>query len=239
MSFARQTLTLLLLLPLCAVPSTALRSQEAQSLELNGWVGLGHNLTDNIHGHISSLVTWHYNPNIDLSGGLRWRSPQMLAVQAAPTIKFPLKRGELLLQTRFLYQAWFNYNIQEFNTFYLAGYSSPRWKILLGTFNKFFSNIHTPFSNREYIFEPLNFAYDLEFWVLRSFRKWNFSLRLCNIDDFQAERFFSPLTIYTLRYRPRDGMTFYASLRNHHAGIFDLTQNYYELSLNIGTIISW
>lgn len=239
MSFARQTLTLLLLLSLCAVLSSALRSQEAQSLELNGWVGLGHNLTDNIHGHISSLVTWHYNPNIDLSGGIRWRSPKMFALQAVPTVKFPLKEGHLQLQNRYIYQAWLDYNIQEFNALISFGYVSPRWKAVVGVFNKFFSNIHTPFSNVEYVFEPLNVAYDLEFWFLQSYRKWNFSIRICNIDDFQAERFFSPLTIYTLRYRPREDMTFYANLRNHHAGIFDLTQNYYEHSLNIGAILSW
>lgn len=239
MDTARRLSLMLILLSLCAAVAGPLRAQEAKDFELHGWSGLGHNLTDNLYGHLSTTLTWHQSSQFDLGGGVRFRSPRMLSLQAVPTVKFPLKKGALLLQNRYIYQAWISYNIQEVNTVLSVGYTSPRWRLMLGFFNKFYSNIHTPFRNVDYVFEPLNLAYDIEVWLFKTFRKWNISMRLCNVDDFQAERFYSPITIYTLRYRPYDWMSFYVNLRNHNAGIFDLTQNYYEHSFNLGTLFSW
>ena len=129
--------------------------------------------------------------------------------------------------------------MQEFNTVLTIGYGTPHWKVQIGTFNKFYSNFKTPYKNVDYIFEPLNFAYNAEVWVLRLTRRFNIGLRLGNVEDFVAERFYSPIFTIKWYYRMRENWVITGSIRNHHSGIFDLNQNFFERTFQLGTYLSW
>lgn len=207
--------------------------------ETHVWGGFGYNMVDILHGHLSTTTTWHVNEHFDLRGGFRWRSPKMFSPEVVTTVKFPMGKGALLLENSFIYQAWLEYNMQEFNTVLTIGYGTPRWKVQIGTFNKFYSNLKTPYKNVDYIFEPLNFAYNAEVWALRMTRRFNIGLRLGNVEDFVAERFYSPIFTIKWYYRMRDNWVITGSIRNHHSGIFDLNQNFFERTFQLGTYLSW
>ena len=214
-------------------------AQNEPEFEANLWGSFGYNMTDILHGSVSGTVVWHTNEFFDLRGGLRWRSPSMLSPELVTTVKFPLGPGTLLLENMYVYQAWIGYNMQEFNTVLTVGYAMPRWRVQIGGFNKFYSNITTPFKNKDYIFEPLNFAYDFEFWLRRMERKFNAGMRLCNVEDFVAERFYSPIVTLKFNYKVRDNRVVYFAIRNHQTGIFDLTKNFYERTFLLGAQVSW
>ena len=230
----------LLLLSISLFAFSVSRAQTENSvIEADLWGGFGYNMTDLLHGHVSGTMLWHTNEHFDLRGGLRWRSSSMLSPEVVATVKFPVGSGTLLLENMYIYQAWFKYNMQEFNSVLTIGYARPRWRLQLGAFNKFYSNLHTPFKNKDYILEPLNFAYNAEVWLLKMDRKFNTGLQLCNVEDFVAERFYSPIITLKFNYQVRDNMVINFKIRNHQTGIFDLTKNFYERTFELGTKLLW
>ena len=221
----------------------ALQLSEAQTdsskFEAKLWLGGGYNMTDLLHGYISGTALWHTNEHFDLRGGLRWRSAKMLSPEMVATVKFPLGPGNLLLENMYIYQAWMSYNMQEFNSVLTIGYATPRWRLQLGVFNKFYSNIHTPSKSKDYILEPLNFAYNAEVWLRKMEKKFNAGVKLCNVEDFVAERFYSPIITLMLDYKIRDNWVVDFAIRNHETGIFDLTKSFYERTFELGTKLIW
>lgn len=218
---------------------SAQAQNDTTRFETHVWGGFGYNMVDILHGHLSATTTWHTNEHFDLRGGFRWRSSKMLSPEVVATVKFPMGKGAILLENSYIYQAWLEYNMQEFNSVLTLGYGTPRWKVQIGTFNKFYSNMKTPYRNVDYIFEPLNFAYNAEVWVLRMTHRFNVGLRLGNVEDFVAERFYSPIFTIKWYYRVKDNWMITGNIRNHHSGIFDLNQNFFERTFQLGTYLSW
>ena len=201
---------------------------------------LNYNQTERHGGEFSGIGTYHYNQHIALQGGYRFTTGLTHTLKAGTIIFFPIKKSHIFLENQYLWEGWTKYNIQEFNALLMVGATcKERWSVKVGIFNKFFTTIHHVNHNPDWLFEPLNFAYSVEWWILKTTCRFNTGLQLCNVEDFITERPYSPSLLFNFRYRLNNRWTFYGNIRFHNTGVFDCTNNFYENTFKLGAKVSW
>ncbi|MBO4340048.1 MAG: hypothetical protein J5835_01275 [Bacteroidales bacterium] len=223
------------LLAIVVAAVTAISAGAQGKLWMDESLVLGYNRSWGLYDWDDTVVGFDL-PSFGFRGGLRLTDGAMAAELGAHWF-YRLNDGHRVgLEAFGTWSSLSQYNITEFNTGALALWSwKERVKVKAGSFFKWL----VPFGGGGAVSEPFNFAYSVSFWALAPERTFNFGASLSNLDYFAAERFYCPYLTLRFRYSVYDNCQVYLNLREHSSGTFDLTSNFFDHQVRIGTIVSW
>jgi hypothetical protein len=176
-------------------------------------------------------LEWDAAAGFALKGGAKWTSEAKQSFYVANTNTFSLKKLQLQLHEKFLYDHYEAWDIRDLNFFTGLTLLRGRFDGTLGLTTRIIALID---SYDETIVEPFNLQYDLGLSLFSQPKTWNIRLGASNYDDFLFER--TENVIFSLggNYRLSEQWRFHGSANLRPAGNFGLSADYYSFYINIG-----
>ena len=145
---------------------------------------------------------------------------------------FSWNGNTLLLENRYLYRQYPDYNVQEFSGALQLGLDMAHWNLRLGLANRYIAElVQRSNGGVGTIFEPMNVMFAVEGWVFDNTSEvvvpvWNIGFRWSNYTDFVIERvsmwFYSVKGFYSLK----DNWMLVGEAGIHPVGSLNLTSSY-------------
>ena len=217
-------------------------SARGQGARLEAFAGCGYNRTDGFFGEAGAVLDYGLNASLSFRGGLMAESPLTVSAEVGTTVLIPLPKDHVITLEPFLISGTHvTYSIQELSLGFMAGWKwNGRVGVRLGAFTKsYIMPYYDSGESPHWLAEPFNVCYIVEGWFLPADSKFNMGLRLSNVEDFSAERFYSPSMTLKAQYALNGKYLLFLHLREHNCGIFDITSNFYEHRIRGGVIVVW
>lgn len=215
-------------------------AQEKSFFSLQPIVEYGYNYTHQNYGCVDVLADFRVANNVSLHCGLQGNTANLYSVVAKGTIDFPLKKGALFIENRYLYKAIVRNNIQELNMGISLGYRATYWKIQGGYCNRFFTQLVQ--KNKDLysiVFQPFGVMYLIEANVFKPEHTWNIGGRVSNFDYFIMERIGYPIFTLFCTYSLNKKCQWITAAGVRPSGITNGNANFWGFFLQSGITLSW
>ena len=144
-------------------------------------------------------------------------------------------KGEILLETCFLYDLYLRNHIHGFNAAFMIGYKYDYITVSIGYGLRLFSDMQLSVHEAENgITEPHNLVYHVECFVRPSASTWNISVCVTNMTEYQMERMFVPLFILSGYYQVSAHWLVKARVQCKPIGIANLAPSFFGADGSIG-----
>lgn len=234
-SFLKAAVVALLLLG--TVPQAHAQASPEQPLHstwLKVGLGYGYNFTWQHHGWIDLAAYVPINQHFELEAMAQADLANVYSVALNLRPKFPLRHGELFLETRLLYKAIARNQIHDFVGGISLGYRMDYFQIQIGGAGRMMATMHQDWhSNHQLDFEPV-MQYALEVFVRPQKSPWNLSFRFTNFDDWQVERFFQPLFMLNSYVTLAPNWRLLMRVECKPTGMFHLNASFYGADGTVG-----
>lgn len=208
--------------------------QEQRPIMLKAALGYGYNYTWEHYGTLDLTANIPLNPHFEMDAMAQANLANVYTAAMNMRPKFPLRVGELFLETRLLYKAVVRNRLHDFCGGFSVGYRMDYVAVQIGIAGRLMEEMHADWhTENALVFEPM-MQYALEVFVRPQACRWNLSARIANFDDWQAERFFQPLFMLNGRANLTDNIRLLMGVECKPTGMFHLNASFYEAQAKVG-----
>lgn len=222
-------LTLLLSFPLwlCA-------QRDMQRFMLQADFGYGYNCTWQHYGWVDIAARLPINPYFEMETMAQANIADVYTLGVNVRPKFPVRVGEMFLETRLLYKAVVRTRLHDFSGGFSVGYRMDYVSVQLGIAGRIMEEMQVGWhTENRLVFEPV-MLYALEVFVRPQACRWNLGARIANFDNWQTERFFQPLFMLNGRVDVTDKIRLLMGIECKPTGMFHLNAAFYDAQATVG-----
>jgi hypothetical protein len=215
-------------------------AQAQDKIALTANVGYGYNAVWQNFGEILVLSTFRAADNFHFNVGADYKINQLAAVKGEGRITFPVRKVALFLDNGYLYSAFFNDNLQQLNASLLFGVDTRYFTGKIGCFGRWLRPFHQADENSELsVFEPINLAYSFKGRIFPKGHKWNLSLEIANIGQFENERSTNPIFTLAGTAVVANQLSVHGLIIVKPAGMGHIAANFYQIQVQTGVTYVW
>ncbi len=198
-------------------------------------LGYSYNKTYSHHFNADIGAFVPINRHFELQADVRLSSANFYTAATQLRPKFPLKVGELYIETRAAYRAIVRNNIQEATGGLSLGYRMQYINVQIGCGMRVFGPYGMKYhSSDRFILEPFIVLYRVEAFVRPQTSRWNIAMAIGNIDNWQMERMWQPIFMLGGRFDADRHWRVYLSSECKPTGMFHLNAAFYAADLRAG-----
>lgn len=235
---------IVLLVCLCAGAFSAVGQEKGLRVRCYG--SYDYHIATGSRGAFAASGDYAFGGNYSLQLGLNLATGSRTALNLqGEAVLGQWERGKLVLQHRYLYRVFPQWNVQEFTGALNLGWRGGHWDLMLGLANRYTAEqVQRTRGGESTVLEPMNvmFAAEYSLWpevecdVVE--REWNVSLRWSSYNDFEIERvamwFYSVKGYYLLNGNTR----LIGEAGIHPVGSLNLTSSYNGWWINLGAMFN-
>lgn len=197
--------------------------------------GYAYNKTYQSYGNFDLGAYLPFNENVEAQVDMRFSTANVhsFGLQVRPKITLPV--GCLYFDTRLLYRDIARNEINEYSGDVLLGYRMQYINVAIGCGMRVITPFHYEWHSVGLpVLEPFIFTYKVEGFVRPQTSKWNLSLCITNIDDYQIERVWQPLFMLGGWYNIDHNWRVRLSTECKPTGMFHLNAAFYGIDVRAG-----
>lgn len=151
--------------------------------------------------------------------------------------RLPIPVGEFFLEERLLDKIMETDGINDFSWNLVFGYRLKHVSLGLGFSYRTVSLLSKDYANKyDFISEPNNFTYRLEYFVRPQMSSWNISLAITNYDRFLVERFVQPFFELNGYCKVTPKTSLFLDTRLEQSGMTALSCEFYGVNTCLGIV---
>ncbi len=211
-------------------------ADRAIPVELRAYGEYGYSQSTTQYGGLALGAGFSFTDYFDFQVGLKARTSNVYAADVRGVVYFPLSKGSLTLEPRFVYEASVRSMTHHFNIALSLGYRMDHFRVQLGWSSRAFRSMvksENP-SDLIYITDPFNLYYSIEGYLRKDSDCWNVGLKLANYDDFIIEQDTHPIVKLIGLYRPTERLGVFAEVYYRASGVAHVANNFYEAGIRFG-----
>lgn len=221
------------LLLLFLLSSTFLYAEQ-QPIRLGANIGYGYNYTWSNYAWVDVAASIPLNTYFEMDALAQLNIANIYTVSLDMRPKFPVKTGELFLDTKLLYRAVARNRLHDFTGGISLGYRMDYVSVQVGIAGRLMEAMHADWHSEHVIdFEP-TVLYGLEVFVRPQASRWNLSFAVANFDRYQMERFFQPLFMVNGRVDLNPRVRLNMGVECKPTGMFHLNASFYGIHAFFG-----
>ncbi|MCM1035610.1 MAG: hypothetical protein NC038_07740 [Paludibacter sp.] len=223
----------------CCFSAFLMAQWQEQSTTLKCGVGYGYNYTWEHYAWIDAMAFMPINAHFEMDVAAQANLANVYTIGVTMRPKFPVKVGEVFLETRLLYKAVERNRLHDFNGGFSVGYRMDYLSLQIGIAGRIMEEMQADWhSENAPLFEPL-MLYAVEAYVRPQVSRWNISARIANFDTWQTERFFQPLFMLNGRLNLTDKLRLLIGVECKPTGMFHLNASFYEAQASLGIVYAF
>lgn len=205
-----------------------------QPIRVGANAGYGYNYTWSHYGWVDVAAFLPLNTYFEMDALAQLNIANVYTVSLDMRPKFPMKVGEIFLDTKLLYRAVVRNRIHDFTGGFSFGYRMDYVSVQIGIAGRLLEDMDVDWHTVNSIaFEP-TMLYGLEVFVRPQQSKWNLSFAVANFDRYQMERFFQPMFMVNSRVDVNERIRLYAGVECKPTGMFHLDASFYGVHTYFG-----
>lgn len=194
-----------------------------------------YNYTWRSMGNIDVLSTVPINKNFEVQAQMQYSSANVFTMAATMRPKFPLKVGEIFIDTEILYKAVIRNRQHDASVAISLGYRFDYLSFQFGWHGRVMTPFNIDWQSQEtHMVEPFNILYRIEVFCRPQACNWNISASLADFDEFQIERMHQPIFTLGGRYDINNNWRVMLTAQCKPTGMFHLTASFYSATVRAG-----
>lgn len=207
---------------------------EQQPIRVGANIGYGYNYTWSHYAWVDVATSLPLNPYFEMDALAQLNIANLYTISLDMRPKFPVKVGEIFLDTKLLYRAVVRNRIHDFAGGFSFGYRMDYVSVQLGIAGRLLEDMDVDWhTENAIVFEP-TMLYGLEVFVRPQQSMWNLSFAVANFDRYQMERFFQPMFMVNSRVDINNLIRLNMGVECKPTGMFHLDASFYGVHAYFG-----